>query len=130
MQCPHENATLAASTSAKGLACPKCFGRWLGFRDVEALAQTHHVSTALMFEDLALTAKETKLKCPKGCGTLKVSSLPGVEVDWCQICKGVWFDNGELKNLLAMHGGRINTDAIAGALSVLDFLALLALPWK
>lgn len=133
MQCPHDNSNLATAPAAAGLACRMCLGRWLRFREIEAMAEARNVSAALMFEDLALTTRETKLKCPSGCGSLKASQLPGVELDWCQACKGIWFDNGELTNLLAMHNRRIDSDAIANTASAFDFLNLLAwltLPWR
>lgn len=133
MQCPHDNANLLTRPEGAGVACPVCLGLWLRFREIEAMAQARNVSAVLIFEDLALTTRETKLKCPSGCGALKASQLPGVELDWCHACKGIWFDNGELTNLLAMRNRRTNSDALANTASAFDFLDLLAwltLPWR
>ena len=130
MRCPHDSAALSVVPSSKGLACPTCFGRWLVFRDVEAVARAHNISSALLYEDLNVEVQETSLKCPRDCGLLKAGSITGIEVDWCQGCKGIWFDNGELKNLLALQGGRVDTNTISAAVSSLDLLSLLIFPWK
>ena len=49
------------------------------------------------------------MKCPNCHGTLAMSERPGVEIDFCPKCRGVWLDRGELDKLLereaALMGG-------------------------
>lgn len=43
------------------------------------------------------------MKCPKCHATMDSVRLHGVEIDRCSGCKGLWFDNGELDSLGAIH---------------------------
>jgi Zn-finger nucleic acid-binding protein len=42
--------------------------------------------------------------CPKCDISLIVLNLRGIELDFCDRCRGLWLDTGELENLLAMAG--------------------------
>jgi hypothetical protein len=54
----------------------------------------------------ASQAKETDdrpdswMKCPKCGGQMEEIDLAGIDIDKCQDCQGVYFDNGELDILL------------------------------
>lgn len=39
------------------------------------------------------------MKCPKCSNELKTIEKKGIEVDYCENCKGVWFDLNELEDL-------------------------------
>jgi hypothetical protein len=40
------------------------------------------------------------MKCPKCGSDMEEEHLEGIEVDRCTICKGLYFDHGELETLL------------------------------
>jgi ribosomal protein L37AE/L43A len=39
-------------------------------------------------------------KCPKCGGDMKVETISGIEIEKCSSCEGVFFDRGELEQLL------------------------------
>lgn len=45
-------------------------------------------------------AKSLALKCPKCEGTLYEAEHEGVKIDVCDQCSGVWFDAGELAQVV------------------------------
>jgi len=36
------------------------------------------------------------MNCPVGNDNLQISECPGIEIDYCPQCRGVWLDRGEL----------------------------------
>jgi hypothetical protein len=42
--------------------------------------------------------------CPKCGHSMKEQELGGIKVDVCTICEGIYFDRGELEDLLLVHG--------------------------
>lgn len=40
------------------------------------------------------------MECPKCSGELKIADRSGVEIDYCNNCRGVWLDAGELDKIL------------------------------
>jgi len=51
------------------------------------------------------------MKCPKCEGELRRIDLSGVQVDQCEKCSGIWFDFGELEQVLS----RDDTQKLKGA---------------
>ena len=45
-------------------------------------------------------AKSLELKCPKCDGTLHETDYEEVKIDVCDKCSGVWFDAGELAQVI------------------------------
>ena len=40
------------------------------------------------------------MKCPACNETLTMTERQGIEIDFCQTCRGVWLDRGELDKIL------------------------------
>jgi|APTNR8051073442_1049403.scaffolds.fasta_scaffold16583_2 Zn-finger nucleic acid-binding protein len=40
------------------------------------------------------------MKCPFDDTSLKSVERNGIEIDWCETCKGVWLERGELDKIL------------------------------
>lgn len=40
------------------------------------------------------------MKCPTDNETLVMSERSGIEIDYCQKCRGVWLDRGELDKII------------------------------
>jgi hypothetical protein len=50
------------------------------------------------------------VNCPACRGALIVVERDGIEVDWCPLCRGLWFDAGELDLLAERRGRSLPTD--------------------
>jgi len=95
--------------------CPPCRGIWLDGGELEAL-RTGRVRPAeeLSAQEQAETEHEASRAvtvlglCPRCQRELRVVTVGGVEVDRCQGCGGMYFDQGELQAILRRHSaGRI-----------------------
>ena len=40
------------------------------------------------------------MKCPVDGATLQMSERNGIEIDYCQDCRGIWLDRGELDKII------------------------------
>lgn len=48
------------------------------------------------------------MQCPRCQSTLKLGERNGVEIDYCESCRGIWLDAGEIDKIIertAKHGG-------------------------
>jgi hypothetical protein len=43
-------------------------------------------------------------KCPKCGSDMGVENISGIEIEKCSSCEGIFFDRGELEQLLLQHG--------------------------
>src|SRR2546426_386041 len=74
-------------------------------RDAELLRQQREAVRKTQTE---AERRSHHMKCPK-CGyDLITGEWHGIEVDQCTHCHGVWFDKGEVENLLQHESGIIN----------------------
>lgn len=61
---------------------------------------------AQMKERLAAEGKTAStLKCPKCTGTLQTGNFENVQVEICDNCHGVWFDAGEVQQIMNKEQG-------------------------
>lgn len=104
--------------------CPSCGGLWLDRGELERLNRVPRESV----EELrhALTGGEqagvspTQTACPVCPGKLHEVKLGRVLIDYCERCRGVFLDKGELDAAMAAVRGT-NVDsvlALAGEISV------------
>lgn len=40
------------------------------------------------------------MNCPNGHGPLSITERQGVEIDYCQQCRGIWLDRGEVDKII------------------------------
>ena len=87
--------------------CPVCDGIWLDYNELEMLQKGEGSRFSLLISDLyrenALEEEFNKMDglCPKcNQSPLEVTMLDGVEVDRCPSCKGMFFDFGEIEEVL------------------------------
>jgi Zn-finger nucleic acid-binding protein len=98
--------------------CAKCSGIWV---DRDAVIQLTHASalkpdTALELKDMQTQPRRFALTCPR-CAKLLTESAggklpPGLHIDYCNACYGLWFDKGELAAYKRGAAGR-NRENIA-----------------
>ncbi len=88
--------------------CPDCAGVWFDAGELELLLETMQVEHSILSLDSILTfpearAAEKKRKCPICRRKMKkatVGSRPEVLIDVCGRGDGLWFDAGEVKQLI------------------------------
>ena len=104
MLCPHDQTPLVVSDSEghAGRVCGVCHGTWLPFSFIESIQYARKFKAADFIKQLeGITKQKSKLRCPSNCGVLSEAAAQSIALDWCPSCKGIWFDSGELKKLLA-----------------------------
>ena len=111
MKCPRDGQKLAQADAAAeghtGLVCSACHGAWVPARLVLAIQGWRRFAATDFVQELqAATGKKAPLNCPQNCGALSLASIGGIELDWCPVCKGIWFEGRELKKLLAFYPRR------------------------
>ena len=86
--------------------CQKCSGIWLDKGELELLLDTEQEKTAL-FNSFKPdnTAKEKKRKCPICLKKMDKVRLEGILIDKCRLGHGLWFDKGELEEILKKAAG-------------------------
>ena len=87
--------------------CPVCDGLWLDYDELEMLQSGEGTKYSTLISELY---RENELEeefkkmdglCPKCKQTpLEIAILDGVEVDRCPSCKGMFFDWGEVEEVL------------------------------
>ncbi len=87
--------------------CPICDGVWLDHNELEMLETGVSKAYTKLLKELYTETAEEKARdandglCPK-CGqvSLQLSILHGVEIDHCPACQGMYFDWGELEDVI------------------------------
>jgi Zn-finger nucleic acid-binding protein len=106
--------------------CLKCAGVWFDTGELDLLVSVLHsegaaISAADLLTPQAATVKEARRKCPV-CGRnmdkVWLGQDPKVLIDRCPANHGLWFDGGELNQVLCV----VKAPGAAGAPDVLSFL--------
>jgi Zn-finger nucleic acid-binding protein len=95
--------------------CDTCGGTWLDAGELEILVEPDAgpdpVAAAIR---AAVDAGKTTRKCPR-CGKrlaeARVDTRPGVVLDHCTRCRGLWFDRGEMEHLMEVFGNTASPTA-------------------
>ncbi len=90
--------------------CPACRGTSLDAGELEMItelagAHSGELSRAL---DLAREGRRTRRRCPRCPRRLRETFLgsdPEVTVDHCPLAHGLWFDQGEMAQVIRSSGG-------------------------
>lgn len=77
--------------------CPECQGSWLDGGELQKMLKGRKLADYLT-KDIG-TKTRSKLVCPRCGGLMDIEKAGDVEVDVCVECRGVWLDDGELKEL-------------------------------
>lgn len=60
--------------------------------------------------------KNRSIKCPVCVIPLIIADRQGIEVDYCEKCRGVWLERGELDKVIARHAAPENDGEDEGRL--------------
>ena len=99
--------------------CPDCAGVWFDAGELGLLFETMELEKAILSIDSILTSpeipsKEKKRKCPICGKNMKKSTVghdPEVLIDACTNGDGLWFDNGEVGQLISQIPGTDKSDS-------------------
>lgn len=84
--------------------CPSCAGLWLDRHELKALARMRTLPGWLLEPVSASSDRplipEGERRCPRCEALLQVADNKGVHIDLCRSCEGVYFDRGELNQVL------------------------------
>jgi len=94
--------------------CTGCKGVWFDSGELELLLKSHGLEEATMFLDNILdspeaTSSEKKRKCPICGHKMKKTTIgeqPQILIDVCGEEHGLWFDGGEVGQLITQLPGR------------------------
>lgn len=97
--------------------CPNCGGVWFDYGELTALARTHPLAMSMLdgrFRNPMGPPPPPGFsrRCPVCSLPLEEQELraaPGIRVDGCRRCKGIWLDDGELtalQKLVAERGAK------------------------
>ncbi len=116
MLCPRCTDTETEAQSVAGVEidrCPTCHGIWLDALELESLMR-RDIKPLLEADgqfEAAPNQEGPRLHCPRCKGTylIKLNSRlrPGVIVDSCTTCFGMWLDAGELTRLAGNEFARL-----------------------
>ncbi|MDY6911347.1 MAG: zf-TFIIB domain-containing protein [Chloroflexota bacterium] len=99
--------------------CPDCAGVWFDAGELELLLETMQLEKTILSIDSILTSPEAKStekkrKCPICHKKMKKSTVghdPEVIIDACSRGDGLWFDAGEIGQLIAQTSSSEATDS-------------------
>jgi len=80
--------------------CPDCLGVWLDAEELQWILESQFDEQSIFIKT---TVDETKKKCPRCQTYMQKVSLPQndkIVYDICPENHGIWFDRGELENLI------------------------------
>jgi Zn-finger nucleic acid-binding protein len=94
--------------------CPSCGGLWLDAGELEKIGRGSQddlakLSSALTGSSTPDEPSDTMTSCPACPGKLKEVKLGPVTVDFCDDCKGLFLDRGELDQAIAATGGTVKS---------------------
>ncbi len=99
--------------------CPDCSGVWFDAGELDLLFETMELEQAILSIDSILTSPETpskekKRRCPICGKKMKKSTVghdPEILIDACKHGDGLWFDDGEVGQLISQIPGTDKSDS-------------------
>lgn len=138
--CPSDGSALIRHKQGKLAvdACPKCHGLWFAADVMDQLREQPYFLALQRGIRRAKGAKRAGDRICPACAQEKmwIVRVRGTEVDRCNRCGGVWFDEGEIEHIrqqsvprsssgLPSHGLRVSeslVDGVANAMLDIDVL--------
>lgn len=109
-----------------GYQCQSCGAIWLPRKFVQSIKHTYHFSYTDFIANRTPVEHEVSQLCPDDGHTLKGYTLFEANFSECAGCGGVWFEKGELHNLLQNYqrmSSEMSTLDRLDFLNILDFLS-------
>ncbi|MCD4785435.1 MAG: zf-TFIIB domain-containing protein [Candidatus Eremiobacteraeota bacterium] len=87
--------------------CRFCGGLWLDGNELSAFIQKGKIPKRLLttycLDDRKKMVKEGERKCPNCRKSLQIVRHRDVDVEYCNGCRGIWFDRGELLKIVKSY---------------------------
>ena len=128
MKCPKCDGDLLLEEAEGhiGKLCSKCEGIFLTEKYQLSLKHTYDFDIEEFRRLLESCPKSTVYMCPICSRHLKATMISDVELDWCELCKGVYFDKSELKKAITKCKDVTKGEkAVSGTIDVFTMLGLL-----
>ncbi len=117
--CPRQHGALARQDvlDVRMYHCAECDGRWLPGAQLPAFFK--HLSdpaqAAREFRQLLdQQGQDSSARCAQDGAAMRFITQRGVTLDVCTQCHGVWFDGGELNQMMVAGPASGPADAVAG----------------
>jgi Zn-finger nucleic acid-binding protein len=110
VKCPRDYSVLSLQESEHvvGQVCNECKGIFLEGKGVAAFRYNHE--TSILEETVQIPSKiKTSIKCPCCNSSMMLASLDDVQLDKCQNCQGIWFDESEVSKIVKTYSRFFST---------------------
>ena len=110
--CPRDSSSLESRAvgSAEVFVCRKCHGLWISGYDMASLMRSPYESWKLpwveKYQSGVRPVEDTIVCLCAKHSPMETVTRKGVRVDLCPECGGLWFDGGELEELIRKRGGK------------------------
>ena len=112
LTCPRDGSLLRSNAvgSAEVFVCDSCHGLWISGYDMASLMRSPYESWKLPWPEKAggaSTTVDNTVRCLCTSRSLMTTlSRKGVAVDVCPECRALWFDGGELEQVIRKRGSK------------------------
>ena len=105
MKCPKDNSqmTIKSKEGIVGHSCSDCNGIFLEGKGVQAFKHNYD-SKILEVSLFAETSKSPIINCPQCKNDMQIADIDSIEIDVCNHCKGIWFDEQEISTIIETYG--------------------------
>lgn len=105
-------------------ACPKCWGIWFDAHELATFLKSGELKARFMFSDaeplssVGFVINTTRRKCPRDSAIMEEKIFAGITLDTCPTCRGIWFDDGEVRQIVEKYkqGSRTGDTAVVSEL--------------
>ena len=98
--------------SAIGLeidACTECNGLWFDPKELTTFLQSDAMKRRFLWADavpaesVGYVINTTRRRCPRDESGMNEKIYAGITLDFCPQCKGLWFDDGEVRQIMERY---------------------------
>lgn len=105
------NALVDKETGLEVDTCPECLGVWFDAAELSEFYQSPALQKRLTPQGSGSVHHTYEIStqargCPRCRKAMDRPLVGGITLDVCRECRGVWFDNGELKKITQIHQTR------------------------
>jgi uncharacterized protein len=106
-------------------SCPQCDGIWFDANELGRFLKSKVFTERFMYvssepqESVGFTINSTRRSCPRCKVMLKEETCAGIVLDICGQCQGLWFDEGEVRQVAERfkQGSKVAAPEVLGELS-------------
>ena len=115
MKCPKDNTpmTIKNKEGIVGHCCTDCNGIFFEGKGVQAFKHNYE-SNILEVSLFIENNKPSIISCPQCKNDMHLADIDSIEIDVCNHCKGIWFDENEIQIIIDTYGKRQSDAASFG----------------